>query len=83
MAQIDKIVQAMRASRANVRFSDGIKVGTHYFGKCRIAGSHYIFKTPWTDDAWINMQNDRGKMKPYQVKQLLDAIDKLEGEADA
>jgi len=80
MARVEKIVNAMRVNRTNVRFLDGLKVGVHYFGEYRTPGSHYIFRTPWKDDAWINMQNAKGKMKPYQVKQLLNAIDRLEGE---
>jgi len=80
MASIEDIVAAMRISRSNVKFSDGLKVSTHYFGKPRISGSHCIFKTPWKGDPWVNMQNSKGKMKPYQVRQLLSAIDRLERE---
>jgi len=28
----------------------------------------------------VNIQDDHGKAKPYQVRQVLAAIDKLEGE---
>jgi len=35
------------------------------------------FKTPWVGDPRINIQNDRGKAKTYQVRQVLLAIDKL------
>jgi len=83
MADISKIVLRMRASAGNVRFLDGLKVCTHYFGDSRTSGSHYIFKTPWRDDPLINIQNARGKMKPYQVKQVLSAIDRLKEEHNA
>lgn len=33
---------------------------------------------PWPGDPRVNMQDAKGKAKPYQVRQLLDAIDKLE-----
>ncbi|MCL2403231.1 MAG: toxin HicA [Coriobacteriia bacterium] len=79
MSNVEDIVRSMRASRGNVKFSDGLKVGMHFFGKPRISGSHYIFKTPWRGDPWVNMQNSKGKMKPYQAKQLLSAVDRLEG----
>ncbi len=39
-----------------------------------------IFKTPWPGDPRVNIQNSGGKAKAYQVKQILLAIDKLEGE---
>ena len=41
--------------------------------------SHLIFKTPWQGDPRINIQEDKGKAKAYQVRQVLLAIDKLEG----
>ena len=40
--------------------------------------SHAIFKTPWVGDPRINIQDDKGKAKPYQVRQVLLAIQKLE-----
>ncbi len=43
------------------------------------ASSHAIFKTPWPGDPRVNIQNAKGKAKPYQVRQVLQAIDKLEG----
>lgn len=74
-----KIIDKMRREPSNVRFSDLIKVCTEYFGQPRQSGtSHVIFKTPWTGDPRINIQNAKGKAKAYQVKQVLLAIDKLE-----
>lgn len=37
-----------------------------------------MFKTPWPEDPRVNIQNDKGKAKPYQVRQVLKAIDKVE-----
>jgi hypothetical protein len=31
-------------------------------------------------EPYVNIQNKNGQAKPYQVKQVLAAIDKLEGE---
>jgi len=36
-----------------------------------------VFKTPWPGDPRVNIQNDKGKAKAYQVRQILMAIDKL------
>ena len=69
----------MRREPANVRFNDLKKVCEAHFGKPRQAGtSHVIFKTPWAGDPRINIQDQKGKAKPYQVRQVLLAIDKLE-----
>jgi hypothetical protein len=51
----------------------------HYFGEPRqTSGSHAVFKTPWPGDPRVNIQNDKGKAKAYQVRQVLKAIDKKE-----
>jgi len=74
-----KILDQMRREPTNVRFNDLLNLCEAYFGKPRQSGgSHAIFKTPWAGDPRINIQNDRGKAKPYQVRQVLLAIDKLE-----
>jgi hypothetical protein len=33
---------------------------------------------PWAGDPRVNTQNDKGKAKAYQVRQVLRAIDKKE-----
>jgi len=45
--------------------------------------SHCIYKTPWKGDPRINIQNSAGKAKAYQVKQVLLAIDIIQGESHA
>jgi len=32
---------------------------------------------PWAGDPRVNIQNNKGMAKPYQVKQVLKAIDRL------
>ena len=79
MASAEGILDQMRREPAAVRFADLLKVCEKFFGRLRYtAGSHIIFKTPWVGDARINIQNDKGKAKAYQVRQFLLAIDRLE-----
>lgn len=79
MTSSSKILEQMRREPANVRFNDLRKVCEAYFGKPRQTGtSHLVFKTPWIGDPRINIQNQKGKAKAYQVRQVLLAIDKLE-----
>lgn len=40
----------------------------------RINGSHHIFVHPDVPEL-VNLQNVKGKAKPYQVKQLLQIIE--------
>ena len=78
MGGIEKIIEQMKREPANIRFSDLRKVCEAHFGKSRHSGgSHLIFKTPWQGDPRINMQNDKGKAKAYQVRQVLLAIERL------
>ncbi len=39
-----------------------------------ISGSHHIYTHPGIPDL-LNLQNVRGKAKPYQIKQLLQRIE--------
>ena len=79
MASISGLVEAMRRNPKGFRFGDLSRVCAHFFGKPRQSGSsHQVFKTPWPGDPRVNIQNDKGKAKPYQVRQVLAAIEKLE-----
>jgi hypothetical protein len=81
MASVEKLLAAMVREPASVRFADLMKVCEAYFGQPRqSAGSHVIFRTPWMGDPRINLQNDRGRAKVYQVRQVLLAVEKLKGE---
>lgn len=64
----------------NVKFKDILKICSTYFGKPRIRGSHYIFKTSWEGKPFVNLQKDGNMAKPYQVRQVLEAVKKMEGE---
>jgi len=79
MAKIDEIITKMMQNPKGIRFSDLCKVCDHFFGEPRQStGSHRVYKTPWQGDPRINIQNDKGKSKSYQVKQVLLALEKLE-----
>ena len=74
----EKILDQMKREPANIRFIDLKKVCEAHFGKPRNSGSsHLIFKTPWPGDPRVNIQNDKGKAKAYQVRQVLLTIERL------
>lgn len=77
MGSIEKTLQDARGNPANVRFADLRRLCEHHFGAPRQSGSHLVFKTPWPGDPRVNIQERHGKAKPYQVKQVLAAIDRL------
>jgi hypothetical protein len=68
----------MRRTPKNVRFAELLKLCEEHFGAARQRGtSHAVFKTPWPGDPRVNIQNEKGKAKAYQVRQVLLAIDRL------
>ena len=81
MTHIADLIAAMRRHPHGIRFRDLCRVCDFFFGKARQSGSsHRLYKTPWQGDPRINMQHDQGMAKPYQVRQVLRALDRLEAE---
>jgi hypothetical protein len=81
MTKIDALVNHMRENPHSIRFKELEKVCEHFFGKPRQKStSHQVYKTPWPGDPRVNIQNDHGQAKIYQVKQVLKAIAHLVGE---
>lgn len=81
---IEELLAKFELSPQNVRFSELVKVCEAVFGKARQSGSsHRVYKTPWLGDPRVNIQDDKGKAKAYQVKQVLRAIEKMKEEGHA
>jgi hypothetical protein len=81
MDDVATILDRMASNPAGIRFADLAKVCAHFFGPPRNNGtSHNTYKTPWQGDPRVNIQNDHGKAKAYQVRQVLRAVAKLKKE---
>jgi len=79
VASVEEILALMKRNPKGVRFKDLCKVCNQYFGEARQMGSsHRVYRTPWQGDPRVNIQNAKGKAKPYQVRQVLQAIQRLE-----
>ena len=77
---MDKALAKIRRNPRDVRFDELRKICDQYFGEPRRHASHLIYHTPWEGEPRINIQARKGMAKPYQVRQVLRAIDKLEGD---
>ncbi|WEV75129.1 hypothetical protein [Bifidobacterium sp. ESL0800] len=78
MGDIGKLVGKMRSSPKGVRYEDLQKVCEAYFGRpCQRSTIHCLYKTTWPGNPRVNIQNEHGKAKAYQVRQILKAIDKM------
>lgn len=76
---LSKVIERMRTSPQGTRFDDAVKVAESFFGQPRSmqGGSHLVFKMGWPGDPRVNLQRGKnGEAKTYQVRQLLQAIDK-------
>ncbi len=79
MDSINEIIKELERSPSNVRFTDLCNICDHYFGEARQkSSSHRIYKTPWQGDPRINIQEEKGKGKDYQVRQVVKALKRLE-----
>jgi hypothetical protein len=84
MARIADILKDMRRNPKGIRFRDLCRVCDHYFGQARQRkSSHRIYRMPWVGDPRVNIQNDKGMAKAYQIKQVLKAIERFENENTA
>jgi len=78
MPGIDKLLVQMNQNPKEVKFADLSRVCEHFFEQLRQNGSsHSVYKTPWIGDPRVNIQNEKGMAKAYQVKQVLKAIERL------
>jgi predicted RNA binding protein YcfA (HicA-like mRNA interferase family) len=80
-----KILEKVLASQANVSFADMCKLVEEIgFRLSRVRGSHHIFVHPDVPEL-VNLQEVKGKAKPYQVRQFLKLVEEynlqLEDEA--
>jgi hypothetical protein len=82
--KIEDILADMQRNPKGIRFADLCRVCDHFFGQARQHGtSHRVYKTPWPGDPRVNIQNDKGMAKAYQVRQVLKAIEQVQHENQA
>lgn len=83
MADLAGTLAEMKKSPQNIRYEQLYSLCVMFFGEPRQKGtSHAVFKTPWFGDPRVNIQRGAGgKAKPYQVRQVLAALDRIK-EAD-
>ena len=78
MFTVVSAIAELRSNPKGVRFSDLARICDHFFGEPRQSGtSHRVYRTPWPGDPRVNIQNDKGMAKAYQVRQVIRALEKL------
>ena len=78
ITRCEDLLARARRSPGGLRFSELCRLAECFgWELVRQRGSHVIYKRRGTMQL-MSFQNDRGRAKPYQVRQLLAAIDELE-----
>lgn len=79
MSKLKLLLRKLSAGNLkNVKFSELKQLLKAYgFDLERISGSHHIFVHPRAKEI-VNIQNVKGEAKPYQIKQILQVIEKYD-----
>ena len=72
-----RILERILAGSRNIRFEDACRLAQAFgFELDRTRGSHHIFQHRSRTGLRLNFQPDKsGQMKPYQIRQLMDAVE--------
>jgi predicted RNA binding protein YcfA (HicA-like mRNA interferase family) len=75
MTKRKKLFQKLLNSSQNIAFTDLVSVVESFgFRLVRVSGSHHIFQHPNLAEQ-LNLQNQKGKAKPYQIRQFLTLVE--------
>lgn len=70
-----KLLEKILSGSPNIRFGDFVTLVEAFgFILARVRGSHHIFEHPRIPEI-LNLQNHKGQVKPYQVRQFLQLIE--------
>jgi len=73
--QKQKLLKKLLSGSKNIHFTEVIACAESFgFQLKHISGSHHIYTHPGIPEL-LNLQNVKGKAKPYQIKQLLQLIE--------
>ena len=83
MSQIDNLIEAVRNNPKDVRYDDACKLAERMgyvsskekMGRKPAGTSHKAYSKPG-DPEGLNFQNRKGKIPPYQARELIVALDK-------
>ncbi len=71
-----KLLRKLLSGSKNIRFSEAVACAEAFgFRLACVSGSHHIFVHSKVPEL-INLQNHKGKAKPYQVRQFLQIIER-------
>jgi len=70
-----KIFEKVLSGSKNIKFNEMVTLIEAFgFSLARVSGSHHIFNHPEVPEI-VNIQNKKGEVTPYQVRQFLAIIE--------
>lgn len=70
-----KLLERILSGSRNIRFNDFVGLVEAFgFELSRVRGSHHIFEHPNIPEI-LNLQNNKGQAKPYQIRQFLQLVE--------
>ena len=73
-----KLFRRILGRKANIPFADALAVARAFgFIVARVQGSHHILKHPDIPE-FLNLQDVGGQAKPYQIRQMLQVIERYD-----
>ena len=73
-----KLLEKILAGSKNIRFEEFIGLVEGFgFTLARVRGSHHIFEHSTVPEL-LNLQNHKGQVKPYQVRQFLQLVEQYQ-----
>jgi len=77
-AKARKVLEKALAGSKDIRFSEAAALAEGFgFHLSRVSGSHHIFVHPQVREL-VNLQDVNGKAKPYQIRQLLELVERYD-----
>jgi predicted RNA binding protein YcfA (HicA-like mRNA interferase family) len=75
MVNKQKLLQKILSGSKDIRFSEMVALVEAFgFRLSRVKGSHHIFVHPHVREL-VNIQEVKGKAKPYQIRQFLRLVE--------
>jgi predicted RNA binding protein YcfA (HicA-like mRNA interferase family) len=75
------LAKALTGSK-NLRFTEAVRLAEAFgFQLSRVRSSHHVFVHPTLREL-VNLQEVGGRAKPYQVRQLLDLVERYNLQLD-
>jgi predicted RNA binding protein YcfA (HicA-like mRNA interferase family) len=75
-AKSRKVLEKVLAGSKDIRFNEAVALAEAFgFHLSRVSGSHHIFVHPQVREL-VNLQNVNGRAKHYQIRQLLELVER-------